>query len=465
MDGKLPFVLTTVLTVILSGCANNLRSSVRPLQSALGGEYETYQPPAGALAVPSDTPESVEPNGAITLPQALSLALMHNPELRAFSWEVRASQARALQAGLWPNPELEVEVEEVGGTGDRSGFDGAETTIQLGQLIELGDKRGRRMKVTSLEKEISQQDYEAKRLEVFTLVAKAFVETLAAQERLELAEDMLRLSEELVGTVSQRVEAGKDSPLEKTKAAVVLANTSIRHQQAKRNLEFARRRLAATWAGTTPRFEKVQGRLEPVRPVPEVDELTDLIGGNPDIVRSALAVDRQKAALELEKAKAVSDITLSGGIQRFEEADDNAVVFGLAVPLPVSDRNQGGRLEATYNLAKAKEEHRAAQTGIQVELADACRSASNAYAETVELERNVLPSAQSVFEASKEGYSQGKLDYLNLLDAQRTLFEAKVQFIDALVLYHNAIADVERLIGQDLNAVQDAHPAKTRQGE
>jgi cobalt-zinc-cadmium efflux system outer membrane protein len=453
------------LTVIFSGCANDFSDNVRPRQSLLGEEYKTYRPPREAREVPSDTLEPVEPNGVITLPQALSLALMHNPELRAFSWEVRAAEARALQAGLWPNPELEAEVEEVGGTGDRSGFDGAETTIQLSQLIELGDKRAKRMKLTSLEKEISERDYEAKRLEVFTLVARAFAETLGAQERLALANDMLRLSEELVGTVSQRIDAGKDSPLEKTKAAVVLANTRIRHQQAQRNLEFARQRLAATWAGTSPRFEKVQGRLEPVRPVPQVDELIDLTAGNPDVVRSVLAVDKQKAALEMEKARAVSDVTVSGGLQRFEEANDNAVVFGLSVPLPVSDRNQGGRLEAAYNLARAKEEHRAARTAIQVELADACRSASNAYDEVIELERNVLPSAESVFEASKEGYSQGKLDYLNLLDAQRTLFEARVQFIDALVSYHIAIADVERLIGQDFNAIQNARQAKTQPDE
>ncbi len=465
MDGKLLFFLTTALMVGFSGCANKISNNVRPRHSSLGEDYKTYQPPREARDVPSDTLEPVEPNGVITLSQALSLALMHNPELRAFSWEVRAAEARALQAGLWPNPELEVEVEEVGGTGDRSGFDGAETTIQLRQLIELGDKLGTRVRLASLEKEISRRDYEAKRLEVFTLVARAFVETLGAQERLALANDMLRLSEELVGTVSQRVEAGKDSPVEKTKAIVVLADTRIRHQQAKRNLEFARRRLAATWAGTSPRFEKAQGRLEPVQPVPQADELMDLTAGNPDVVRSALAVDKQKAALELEKARAVSDITLSGGLQRFEEANDNAVVFGLSVPLPISDRNQGGRLEATYNLARAKEEHKAARTAIQVELADACRSASNAYDEVVELEQNVLPSAESVFEASKEGYSQGKLDYLNLLDAQRTLFEAKVQFIDALVSYHRAIADVERLIGRDLDTANNALQTKTQPSE
>jgi outer membrane protein TolC len=126
-------------------------------------------------------PETVqisEPNGVLTLSQALALALMKNPELKSFSLQVRISQARELQASLWPNPELEVEVEEVGGTGRRSRFDAAETTIQLSQLIELGDKRTKRTRLASLEKELAGSDYEAKRLDVFTEVTKAFIEVL-----------------------------------------------------------------------------------------------------------------------------------------------------------------------------------------------------------------------------------------------------------------------------------------------
>ena len=89
------------------------------------------------------TAESIniaEPNDVLTLSHVLSLTLIHNPELKAFSLETRSAQARQLQAGLWPNPEIELEVEELGGTGDRRGFDAAETTIHLSQLIELGDR-------------------------------------------------------------------------------------------------------------------------------------------------------------------------------------------------------------------------------------------------------------------------------------------------------------------------------------
>ena len=460
MYHRLLYCFLTLAVLGTSGCTNASRDSGGAVRPTAIRKLESRQLPGHAV----DPPSPADPNGALTLSEALSLALMHNPELRAFSWEVRASQARTLQAGLSPNPELDLEVEEVGGTGERSGFDGSETTLQLSQLVELGDKRGKRTKVASVEEEISQRDYEAKRRQVSSDVAKAFVQALAAQERLSLSEEMLRLSGELVETVSQRVEAGKDSPVEKAKAAVVLANARIRHQQALKDLELSHKQLAATWGSTKPHFKGVSGLLS-VAPIPAMDGLTSLIQENPDVVRSSLAVDREKAALELEKAKAGSDITLSGGFQRFEEANDNAMVFGISVPLPISDRNQGGRLEATYNLAKAREQDKAVRTAVEMELAAAYQSLSNAHNEALELDANVLQNAGRLFDASKEGYNQGKLDYLELLDAQRTLFDVKEQYIEALISYHLAKADVERLIGRELSAVTDARDANVGRSE
>jgi cobalt-zinc-cadmium efflux system outer membrane protein len=154
----------------------------------------------------------------------------------------------------------------------------------------------------------------------------------------------------------------------------------------------------------------------------------------------------------LEKGKAILDIKLSGGLQRFSQTDDNAIMFGISIPLPTSDKNQAGKLQASYELARAREEQRAAYTQVQMKLARAYQGLSSAYTEATELEKNVLQGAEGVFEASKTGYAQGKLDYLNVLDAQRTLFEAKARYIDALASYHAAKADVERLIGRSIDS-------------
>jgi cobalt-zinc-cadmium efflux system outer membrane protein len=436
---------------VVSGCMEQSDDVAQPQRLSLGREFSTFQPPDKLMENP-DVPEISEPTGPITLGQALALALLHNPELKVFSWDVRVSEAKRLQATLLPNPKLQVEVEEVGGAGPRSDFDAAETTIQLSQLIELGDKRSKRTKLASMEQELAGWDYEAKRLDVFTEVAKAFAEVLAAQEGLELSQELLQVSEELLDTVSKRVNAGKDSPLEQTKAMVSLSNIKIQRQKAIQYLEFARKQLAATWTGKKPKFESAAGRLDSLSEIPSIEELTDLIEQNPDVARWLVEIDKDKAALELEKAKAISDITLKGGVQRFNETDDNTILFGISIPLPISDKNQAGKLQARYELARAREEQRAAYTRVQMKLVRAYQALSSAYTEATELEKNVLQGAEGVFEASKTGYEQGKLDYLNVLDAQRTLFEARVRYIESLASYHAAKADVERLIGRQIDS-------------
>ncbi|MHC4617795.1 MAG: TolC family protein [Planctomycetota bacterium] len=452
MIEKLSWLFITSSLFIFSGCVNRSIDGALPNCRPLGEEFPVYQPLTEPSPMAADAPPVAEPNGIVTLQQALAVALMHNPELRAFSWEVRAAEARQLQAGLMPNPEFEVEVEGAGGSGERSGFDGAETTILLSQSIELGNKRTRRTELAALEKQLTGWDYEGKRLDVFTEVSKAFVEVLAEQERVELAEDVVRLSREVLSTVRQRVEAGKDSPVEQTKGQVALANAEIELEKTKSNLESARKRLSATWAGRSAVFEKAAGELDSTVPVPSFDELADLIGRNPDIARWAVEMDQRRAAVELARANAIQDVKVGGGMQRFNKTGDNAFVFGVAIPIPLFDRNQGNILEAGHKLAKAKAESQAVETRIHAGLAQEYAKLSSAFQEATDLRDKVLEGAQSAFDAASEGYRAGKLGFLDVLDAQRTLFEAKAKYIDALAAYHGAKADVERLLGQPIES-------------
>ena len=140
-------------------------------------------------AAPATHPD--DPTGTITLRDAVTLALINNPKLKAFSLDIRAAEARKLQAGLLPNPEIDLEVEEFGGTGDRAGFDSSQTTIQIGQLIELADKRSRRTHLAALEKDLAELDFKSKRLDVMSDVARAFIDVLTAQEQLSLSKELL----------------------------------------------------------------------------------------------------------------------------------------------------------------------------------------------------------------------------------------------------------------------------------
>jgi cobalt-zinc-cadmium efflux system outer membrane protein len=448
------FAAAVVITlVVYSGCR---------------AEDAPSKPPGAATLSSSQAEENKatagEPNGVVTLHDAMALALARNPELGVFPYELRAADARVLQAGLRPNPQLQIEVEDVGGRGERNRFDAAQTTVGIGQPLELGGKRVKRTAVASLDKELVQWDYKAARLDVMREVTRAFVEVLATQERLAWAERLLELSRQAQSAVAQRVKAGRDSPVEELQADVAMSESRIERQKAEKALSAARHGLAATWGGHAPAFQKVEGDFYKTPKPGPLAQMNKAISDNPDLARWQTEEDRRRAVLRLEKVRAVPDITVEAAMRRYEQTDDEAMVFGLTVPLPLFDRNQGGVLAATAELGKARRQYEAAQVKTLAALSEAASALAAAYDEVTILQSDVLPKAQRAFEAAQQGYLQGKFDYLHLLDAQRTLFQAQAQYVDSVETYHRAQADVARLTGRPVDVEnRDGHPSNPAQ--
>ena len=390
-----------------------------------------------------------DPTGDLTLRQAIELAFAGNPDLASFSWEVRSGDARILQAGLIPNPEIGVNVENILGSGPFRNFDSSETALSISQLVELGGKRAARIRLASAGKEIVGWDYEAKRADLAAEVAKSFVEVLSTQERLTLAEETTRLAGEVLNAVSARVAAGKISPVEETKARVAFSVSRIELERVTRSLAAARTKLAATWGSSKPVFSRVVGRLDQVTPIPPVEELANRLTRNPDIARWAVELEQRKTVLAQERAERIPNVTISAGVRRLRtpETDDPALVFGAAIPLPLFNRNQGKILESQYQVSKAEREREAAGNRVRAALSEAYQALAIGYAEANTLKSVVLPGARNAFESASEGFRQGKFGYLDVLDAQRTLFEARGRYVEALGAYHKAAAGIERLIG------------------
>ncbi len=440
----------------LAGCAGP-RGTGMPVPRPLGRDIQSFHAFSDDVEK-SVTTEAVELQDTITLRQALALALMKNPELAAYSWDVRAAEARSLQATLLPNPQMEIEVEEfdAGRDGNASGFDTAETTIVLSQLVELGGKRRKRTEVAKLKSELTGWDYEAKRLAVLTETTKAFVNVLASQERVTLAESSARLAENVFQAVTERVKAGKVSPLEQIRAKVTLSISQIEMKRSKQELDIAGKQLAAMWGISSPRFSTVKGEFETViDEIPPLDELFPHVSENPGLARRETDVRLKQSSIVLEKAGRVPDLTTSVGIQQFEETGDNAFTFGFSLSIPLFDRNQNSVREAEHLLAKARTEQLTTSVQIRKELAEVHQELSSSHLASITLKRDILPAARHAFEAARDGYQQGKFGYLEVLDAQRTLFEVRNQYIEALRSYHKAVAGVEQLIGVRLDTARN----------
>ena len=419
----------------------------------LGRDFPTYHAPSEPEATP---PLFTGPTDALTLPSALAAALLNSPALAAFSWEMRAREARALQAGLPPNPTFGFEVEEFGGGGSRTAFDGADTTLRLGQLLEFGGKRAKRQQVATLERDLAAWDYETHRLDVLTTVAKAFVAVLAMQERVTLAEEQVGLAEEALQTVARQVKAGAVSPVEETRARVALASSQVELAQRKREQTATQLLLAATWGGTAVTFSAVTGDLEPIVSPPSADALLPHLPHNPDIARWRVEKEQRHAVLALEQARQIPNVEVDAGVRYINADNTAALVFEASMPLMLFDQNQGGIQEAHARLAKANAEQRAVEVQSRARLAAAHQSLFSAFAQVAALRDTILPQAHSAFEAVNQAYQRGRFRYLDVLDARRTLFELRGQYVAALASYHTAAADVERLIAEPLDALNHA---------
>lgn len=407
----------------------------------------------------------------LTLRDAVRLTLQRNPELASFDKEMRALEGVTLQAGLLRNPQLSVNVDNAGNMGAGNGqraikqnVEQQDLIIHISQLIELGGKRAARVNAASLGQALAGKDFETKRLELVARVANVFTEVLAGQEQLRLAEESQRLAQQVVDTVKRRVQAGKVPPIEETKVGVAFSTTRIALGQAQRELAAARKRLALLWGDTTPEFGQVLGALESMVVLPGLASLTERVLSNPTADRARKGIEHRKALLEVEQSRRIPDITLAGGMIKHWESGGTTAIVGISMPLQLFDRNQGNLREAYQRLDKAQDEQAATDLRLKAELVQAYESLAAAENEISILRGEILPAARSAFEVTNKGYELGKFGFLEVLDAQRTLFQNQVLYVRALANYYRLVNEIERLIAAPLDGVarQGTHePAYT----
>ncbi len=416
---------------------------------------------AESLACQASSPATHQVSPILGNDEAIARAISSQPDLLAAECRIAAAGGRITQAETRPNPEAAVELENFAGNGDATGLTSVETTLQVSQLIELGDKRGKRIRVAGLDRDLEVWNRESKRLDVIARTRKAFVTVVGAQQRVEVAEDLVGLAEEVVRVVTARIKAGKVSPVEGTRARVAATRTRIEVARSRSELEAARRRLAAQWDADEAVFERADEDLEHLGPVPAFEVLSGRLEMNPDLARWATEMELRRAQLRLAESQRTPDITVGGGIRHFAEPDDVGLVASISVPLPLFNRGQGDIAEARFLALATEADQRSARIRLLTDLYDAYEHLKSARAEVAITRDEVLPVAKEAYEATVAGYRHGKFAYADVLEAQRTLFDARTEYIDALIRYHAARADLDRLAGSGMSSADHVPGADT----
>ena len=261
----------------------------------------------------------------------------------------------------------------------------------------------------------------------------------------------LNLPLELGGKRAARTKAAEKSREQaQAKARVAEAGVRVELAQAASEQRNALSRLFALLGRIDAPYTVLEGKAENLPSVPSLVDLQPLIASSPGVVLARIEVDRRKALTDLEQSKRVPDVTVSVGMQRSNETQRNVLLFGVSVPLPVFDRNQGNLLEALKLEDKARDELQAATVRLHSEVAQARERLSTITAEVQSLQQDVLPGAKSAYDAATIGFENGKFNFLEVLDAQRTYFTAKSQYLKALGEAHRAAADIDRLLGASM---------------
>jgi cobalt-zinc-cadmium efflux system outer membrane protein len=216
-------------------------------------------------------------------------------------------------------------------------------------------------------------------------------------------------------------------------------------------LAVARRELAASWGSAEPRFQRAEGDLFGRRALPSYDGLTERLAQAPEILRQVSEKQLREAEIRLADAKRIPSPSLAAGIRRLEGPGEESLVFGLSVPLPTSDRNQGGRAEARALLAKSEARGRTTAVRLRTVLFALSQELGHAASALDALEKNILPQADESLSLSRRGFEEGRFSYLELVDAERTLGAVKKERIETAASYHRFVLEIERLTGEPID--------------
>lgn len=435
--------------ILQAGCVSS------PETSAAAEGYPAIERRSSDQRTVSDVALPSHPDGELRLRQAVELSMARSPKLIAFGWEVQRAQALEFQAGLWSNPEIAAEVENIGGSGELAGIDAAETTLSLAQTFPLGRDIDRRRELAGQRMRLTNWEYEVARLEVMVEVTKRFVEALAADRRITLARQELELAETIEEITTTRIEAGDASPVELMRAEVPLITAQVGLNRAERLRDAAYRRLSLMWGAHQVRFDRVIGDLDQVPAAPEPEVLVRHINNNPSVALWTAAIGERIAERRLAEAEAIPDLTARLGVRNEKRTGDTALVVGLSLPLPLFDRRQGEIAAARKGEMASRERQREASLRIESMLSLFYAELLSAQDEAVALRERALPAAERAYDATYQAFAEGEFAFLDVLDAQRTLFSLQRRYLDALVAYHTMTAEIESLIGQRLTDLAD----------
>lgn len=407
------------------------RRSLRPGLAVLAALLLGLAPAAALAAGPP-----------LSLDEALRRAAAADPATTAWDARVAAAEARVRQAGVRPNPSLDLEVENFTGSGPYARLGRAETTLSYQQTLERGGKRLAREGVARASGEAQRRKRETARLDLLRDVQAAYAEALAAEAALVVAEARWAANTEALEDVSRRVKSARDPLFAGSRAEALAAQAEIDRDQARAAALNARQVLARFWGGEADFSLQAEPFFAVAAPAPGAAV------ASADLAVLEAERDAAQARVRLERAQQSPDPTLRAGVRYLGDSSDVAVVVGGSIPLRVFDSNRAGVEQALAERTAAEADIAVERIVREREIARLQAQMTAAARESERIRTEVIPAAIRAVAQVTEGFKRGGFQHVSVAEAERGLAEARGRRVAVLRQFHLDQAALDRLTGR-----------------
>lgn len=357
----------------------------------------------------------------LSFSKAREIILSRNAGLKSVHTETDAAKAGIVQAGAFPNPGIEVDL-------DKFGADEFEVNVE--QTIELGDKRKLRTEAAQKEVDAAVNGGKVTRLELEAEIVRRFIPIVTTSNKLAVVDSILKITETTRDQIQRRVDAGGSRMTDLVRIEINIEQLQLERLELLRENEQARLKFAALGSEQDSALVNVSGELDNQLAIPALESLQKTIDENPVLTAYTIEQTRLQTEQKQLRADAVPDLNLSAGYLRSNEDNSNSPTFGLSMSLPLFNRNiaaqkqaelkskaVGEQLENTHRLLMADIQ----QIHSQLEVID--RKLNS-------LQSSTVPKSQRVFAMLQEYYNAGNAGFLDLAEAQEEMLRLKLEMLD-----------------------------------
>lgn len=389
----------------------------------------------------------------IGLKQALENTLDKNIELKKYPFQIREEEAMSRQAGIFPAPQINLDVEDFYGTQNYNDFGQSEITLTFSKTIEMGGKRQLRLAESKAIQDRIKLEYELAKIDILAETSRRYYEILRIQSIQNLIGNKIENEKLALEKIKKLKASGVSDPVDIASMSLRLKHSQSRLLKLNDEHQIAKSRMTVMWQ-SEPEFDTAAGNILTTPSLPSLEKILSNIDQMPSVLHKTALMRESDQRAQLARADGKNDITYGIGLRH--KQDDNAQTLNMGVSIPLTFENPNrGRIEAAQTALEASRyESDAAKIYLKQTLTEHWRRMYQYARQVEQLNIEIIPEANHLVSVSLKSYRRGTTDILQVINAQDEWLEAQLNLIELNTLILGELLELERLTGQSITTEQ-----------